>query len=245
MKILEFIEKTEFNKKSEAERVKLVCYYSYKESGNSIFSMPEIVERLVDFGCNKPNLSRLKEKLLKGKDKSFINSKLDKNKIEFILAVKENLDKQYGALWSDTETILSASELIDETKFCGKREYITKIIKQINASYKNNCYDACAVLMRRIFEILLILSFQNNQIDNLIKDSSGNGYVMLERIVAIAKDDQTLKLSRIKSKFDTFRQVGNFSAHGITYTAGAKDIDDIKIDYRCMLEELFNKAGLI
>ena len=132
MKILEYIEKTEFNKKSEAERVKLVCYYSYKEFGCSTFSMSEIVEKLVDFGCNKPNLSRLKEKLLKGKNKGFVNSKLERNKIEFILAVKENLDKQYGGLWSDTETILSASELIDETKFCGKREYITKIIKQIN-----------------------------------------------------------------------------------------------------------------
>lgn len=245
MKILEFIEKTEFNKKNEAERVKLVCYYAYKEQGVSIFSMVEIAEYLVDFGCNKPNLSRLKEKLLKGKDKSFINSKSEKNKIEFILATKENMDRQYGILWEDTETILSSSEIIDETKFCGKREYITKIIKQINSSYMHNCYDACAVLMRRLFEILLVLSFQNNQIDNLIKDSSGNGYVVLERIVAVAKDDQTLKLSRIKSKFDTFRQVGNFSAHGITYTAGAKDIDDIKMDYRYMLEELFNKAGLI
>ena len=39
--------------------------------------------------------------------------------------------------------------------------------------------------------------------------------------------------------------VGNFSAHNITYTAGVKDIDDIKLNYRVMLEELYTKAGLI
>ena len=82
-------------------------------------------------------------------------------------------------------------------------------------------------------------------IDNEIKNSSGKGYVILESIVSNAKNNQTLKLSRIKNEFDSFRKVGNFSAHNITYTAGKKDIDDIKLNYRVMLEELYNKAGLI
>ena len=46
-------------------------------------------------------------------------------------------------------------------------------------------------------------------------------------------------------EFDSFRMIGNFSAHNITYTAGKKDIDDIKLNYRVMLEELYNKAGLL
>lgn len=111
-------------------------------------------------------------------------------------------------------------------------------------NYANNCYDAAAVLMRRLFEVMLVLSYQNLGIDNEIKDSAGNGYIMLDGIVKNAKNNQTLKLSRIKNEFDTFRVVGNFSAHNITYTAGKKDIDDIKINYRVMLEELYNKAGL-
>ena len=99
--------------------------------------------------------------------------------------------------------------------------------------------------MRRLFEVLLVLSYQNLGIDNEIKDSSGNGYLMLDGIVKNAKNNQTLKLSRIKNEFDVFRMIGNFSAHNITYTAGKKDIDDIKLHYRVMLEELYNKAGLI
>jgi hypothetical protein len=135
--------------------------------------------------------------------------------------------------------------LIDETKFCGKRGYLDRIIQQINHAYSHNCYDACAVLMRRLFEILLVLSYQNLGIEEEIKDSSNSGYIMLEGIVKNAINNSTLKLSRIKNDFEKFRVIGNFSAHNITYTAGKKDIDDIKIVYRVMLEELFNKSGLI
>lgn len=146
---------------------------------------------------------------------------------------------------NDNETINSESELIDESKFCGKRNYLTRLIQQINHSYANNCYDAAAVLMRRLFEIMLILSYQNLGIDNEIKDKSGSGYIMLDGIVkmqltTIHSSYLELRLSLIHSE-----KVGNFSAHNITYTAGIKDIDDIKLNYRAMLEELYNKAGLM
>lgn len=245
MDLLTYLEKTEFSTRNEPERAKLACFFAYKETQQALFGLTDIIDLLIACGCNKPNSSRLKENLVKGENKAFITSKQDKSKIEFIPALLAKLEKEYGGLWRNTEMIDSSSEIIDEDKFCGKRTYLTKLIKQINSSYKNNCFDACAVLMRRLFEILLVMSFQHHHIDDLIKDSTGNGYVMLERIVAIAQNDQTLKLSRNKTHYDTFRQVGNFSAHSITYTAGAKDIDDIKLDYRAMLEELFNKSGLI
>lgn len=99
--------------------------------------------------------------------------------------------------------------------------------------------------MRRLFEVALILSYQKAGIDDQIKTKDGNSYIMLEGIIKDAKNNAALKISRIKNEFDTFRMVGNFSAHNITYTAGRKDIDDIKVNYRVMLEELYNKAGLL
>jgi hypothetical protein len=196
-------------------------------------------------GYNAPNVSRLKEKLLKGNEKVFLPVKGSKSGYEFIPALLQVLEKEYNSVWNDTETIESDSELIDETKFCGKRNYLTRLIQQINSSYKNNCYDACAVLMRRLFEVSLILAYQNLKIEDAIKFPDGR-YIMLEGIVNNAKGNGTLNLpSRIRNDLDTFREVGNLSAHNVTYTAGKKDIDDIKLKYRVMLEELYNKAGLI
>lgn len=244
MRILDFIEKTELTGKGECEKAKLLCYFHYKESFEQVFSMSLISDLFVQCGFNVPNSSRLKNKLTKGKEKAFVLSKEKSAMIEFIPAILQDIERNYAKLWQDYISIESSSEIIDEQKFMGKRNYLDQLIRQINHSYANNCYDAAAVLMRRLFEILLVLSYQKLKIDNQIKDSTGTGYIMLEGIVKNAKNNQILRLSRIKNEFDTFRKVGNFSAHNITYTAGKKDIDDIKLNYRVMLEELYNKAGL-
>lgn len=245
MDLLEFMDLTDLKNKSEVEKAKYICFYRYQEFQENIFSMSEILKTFEEFGFSTPNSSRLKEKMTKGRDKYFIISRSEKNKIEFVPVILQSLIKEFGDKWNDYTIIVSESELIDEEKFANKRQYLDRLIKQINNTYKNNCYDACAVLLRRLFEILLILSYQNLGIDEEIKDRSGNGYLMLEQIVNNAINNSTLKLSRIKNKFNDFRKIGNFSAHGLTYIASKKDIDDIKIDYRVMLEELYNKSGLL
>jgi len=245
MQLLQFIEKTNLNTCSEVDRAKLLCFYHYKETGNYYFTMALVTGLVLKAGFSAPNTSRLKDKLLKGKNKAFLLLKGSKSEFEFISIILQSLEQEYVDFWRDIETVVSDSDLLDETKFCGKRNYLDRLIVQINHSYANNCYDACAVLLRRLFEILLVLSYQNLGIDDEIKDASGAGYIMLDGIVKKAKNNTTLKLSRIKNEFDTFRMVGNFSAHNITYIAGKKDIDNIKLNYRVMLEELYNKAGLI
>lgn len=245
MKLLDFFELVDLKSKTEPEKAKLICFYRYHEFNESEFTLSSISDFFIQCGFNAPNMSRLKQKLIKGKDKAFILVKDDRSKIEFIPVVFQQLSKELGNFWNNTEIIESESEVLDEVKFTGKRQYLDKLVKQINNSYANNCYDACAVLLRRLFEILLILTYQNCGIEDEIKDKSGNGYIMLEGIVNNAKNNKILKLSRIRNEFDTFRKVGNYSAHNLTYTAGRKDIDDIKLDYRVMLEELYNKAGLL
>lgn len=245
MKIIDFIDKTDLQNRSECEKAKLLCFYHFKETGEKQFTMSGIASIMVDAGFNAPNNSRLRDKLIKGKDKAFLLVRGTTNMIEFIPAVYQRLNMEFAGLWEDNISIDSNSELLDETKFCGKRNYLDQLIYQINHTYANNCYDATAVLMRRLFEVMLVLTYQHFGIDDEIKDSSGKGYLMLDSIIKKAKDNKTIKLSRIKLEFDNFRMVGNFSAHNITYTAGKKDIDDIKINYRVMLEELYNKAGLL
>lgn len=243
MKILDFKNATDLDKQSQTIQAALLCYFHYKNTDEQIFEMKGIQELFSDAGFNQINSSRLKKSLI---EKKFMRTpKGMKTSLEFIPTVIQEYEHRYSSLWEDNDTIISESELIDERKFCGKRSFLTHLIKQINHSYANNCYDAAAVLMRRLFEIMLILSYQHLGIDNDIKEKSGSGYLMLDKIVKDAQNNQTLKLSRIKNEFDSFRKVGNYSAHNIMYIASRKDIDDIKLTYRVMLEELYTKAGLI
>lgn len=243
MKILDYKQAVALDDNNQTEQAVLLCYFYSKCIDEQVFDMKDIQGLFSDAGYSQINSNRVKKNLLEKKKMRI--SKGMKTSLEFVPAVYQELDQKYASLWKDIDTITSDSELIDENKFGGKRQYLTQLIRQINHSYAHNCYDAAAVLMRRLFEVLLVLSYQNMGIDNEIKNSSGKGYVILESIVSNAKNNQTLKLSRIKNEFDSFRKVGNFSAHNITYTAGKKDIDDIKLNYRVMLEELYNKAGLI
>ncbi len=245
LQLLKYMEEVNLSAKSEAERAALLCYYHFKENGQTEFSISSIATWMEECNFNRPNTSRLKEKLTKGKDKSFLLAKTDKSAMVFVPAVLQMMERNYSSLWVDTVTIDSHDELIEEAKFCGKRNYIDRLIKQINLTYGNNCYDACAVLLRRLFEVLLVLTYQNKGIEADISNADGT-HKMLDAIVKDSIQNRSLAIpTRISRHFDDFREVGNNSAHSITYTAGKLDIDNIIRDYRVMLEDLYNRAGLM
>ena len=243
MTILDFKNLLGLDELSEIDRAKYIAFYLIKEKNEIIFSMTELIEKYKEFGYSQPNSSRLKANLIKSK---IIKNEKPRNRLlEFIPVVLEELEKDCGNNWKDIETIPSDNELLDEVKFCGKRSFLTKLIKQINVTYGSNCYDACAILLRRLFEIVLVLCFQRHDIEEEITKADGS-HKMLEGITKAAIGNKTLNISkRITDNLEVFREVGNNSAHSITYIATKKDIDDIKIAYRVMLEDLYNKAGLI
>ena len=86
--------------------------------------------------------------------------------------------------------------------------------------------------MRRLLEVLLILTYEHLGAESAIQDSSGN-YVPLEKIIANAKSSTHLKLSRdSKAVLEEFRQIGNFSAHKIYYNCRRADLTRIATSYR-------------
>jgi len=70
-------------------------------------------------------------------------------------------------------------------------------------------FDGCAVLMRRLLEVMLILAFRKLGIEAAIQEPDGS-YKMLEGIINDAKTYGTLKLSRdSKEVLEVFRKLGN------------------------------------
>jgi hypothetical protein len=98
--------------------------------------------------------------------------------------------------------------------------------------------------MRRLVEVLLILSYERLGIDREIRHPSGD-YMMLDGIISNARDNRTLALSRnSKASVDVFRTLGNFSAHKIYYTARRSDIRTHIVELRALVEELLYKSGI-
>lgn len=239
MDLPQYIVKVDLSKQNELTKVKLIAYYNCNTTEKNTFLLSEVTTILRDIGHPISNVSRLKNYLSKSKD----FRKIADDQYMLTPAAKEKLFADYGKLFSDEETILSDSEVLDEALFCGKRGFLDKLIKQVNHCYKNCCYDAAAVCMRRVFEITLILAYENLGIQNEIKKDGE--YVMLEKIVTNAISNPTLAISRLRKEYDSIREIGNYAAHRVLYNTRKKDIDEIKQTYRVCLEELYYKAGLL
>lgn len=145
----------------------------------------------------------------------------------------------------DNITISEDGTVIPTQLFDDVPQYIRSLCKQINASYENNLYDCTAVIMRRLLEVLLVLSYQNCDLESEIMDKSGNRHVTLDKMIKNAEQNPKLSLSsNTKKDMSLFKYLGNYSAHKIWYNCTQKDIQPNITKYRVIIEELLYKAGL-
>lgn len=147
--------------------------------------------------------------------------------------------------WSeeDTVTVEQLGTVLPDALFSSLPLNIQSLCKQINASYENNLFDCTAVIMRRLLEGLLVLSYQQMGIEAEIMN--GNYHVTLDKIIRNAEQNTTLSLSsNTKKDMTLFKDLGNYSAHKIWYNCTQGDIKPHILKYRAIIEELMYKSGL-
>ncbi len=232
--ILNLIEKNEF------EKVSFTAFFLQHYEKRVEFSLNDIFELLKQLNITISNHSRIKTKLR--------DSKRFRKIKDNIYTITSNgiseLTPIINELINSESSIVTNNCLFDLSLFIGARGYLDSLFEQVDNCYYNNCFDACAVLIRRIFEILLIESYQNLGIDEEIKNDK-DSYFMLEAICTNAKGNKVLNLSRnTKETLDDIRDLGNFAAHKITYNTRKTDIDKRYNSIRACFEELYYKAGL-
>lgn len=146
----------------------------------------------------------------------------------------------------DAEDIVTVEQLgtvLPDALFKSLPVNVQSLCKQINASYENNLFDCTAVIMRRLLESLLVLSYQKAGIEAEIMN--GNYHVTLDKIIKNAEQNKTLALSsNTKKDMALFKDLGNYSAHKIWYNCTQGDIKPHILKYRVIIEELMYKSGL-
>lgn len=129
--------------------------------------------------------------------------------------------------------------------YLNTRQNIERVADQINKSYQYGIYDGCSILMRRLVEMLLILSFKEHKVEEEIRGSDGN-YNNLSGLIDKAVSNTTLDLSRNSKEYlALFKDKGNLSAHNPFYNARKRDIELIQPKFRSLIEELLYKSGII
>ena len=118
-----------------------------------------------------------------------------------------------------------------------------KVANQANGAYSQGWYDACAVMLRRLLETLIIEAFEKHGIASNIKNSQGD-FLYLRDLIDRTISESSWNLSRnSKISMPKLKDIGDKSAHSRRFNAVREDIDRVIPDLRVVAEELLNLAG--
>lgn len=240
MNINQFGAACDIGSQREVERACLLAFFYLRTAKKDEFTAAEACQWLIDYGFAMPNRARLDQKLRASGN----TVRGQRGGYRLNLAFVTAMDKVHPQLLEKSEEIIDHETILVEAEYKVGRTYIESLAKQINRAYEENIFDGCAVLMRRLLEVMLILAYRKLGIESAIQEPEG-GHKMLEGIINDAKTNGTLKLSRnSKEMLEVFRKLGNFSAHKIEYTCHRQYIQPHIMDYRGIITELIHKAGL-
>jgi hypothetical protein len=241
MTLSNFIKKVDFSKRNELDKFKIIYYYLYQKENSKEIDIKVVAEKLTQEGFSNPNLSRLKQKLSKSKD--FLKGSNGSYRLH--QKTIEALNTEFSFFTDSSEEIITENGILPKDLYSNTRGYIEKLALQINASYENNISDGCAVLMRRLLEVLLLLAIKCAGKESDIKDLGTGQYKNLTSIINYTISNKVLSISKdTEGVLHDFRELGNFSAHAIHYNCRKEEITTVKRSYRYAVEDLLYAAGI-
>lgn len=154
----------------------------------------------------------------------------------------QELNDQYSQLLNINEPQASSS-VIPMSFVEGTRNYLVRLVKQINSSYDSGSYDATAVLVRRLMESLIIEVYISQNRENEIRQNGA--FMMLNGLLTYILNDGSIVKSRNFSRgANTIKDIGDTAAHDRTYITPKEDIDDNRRVMRTVISELLNLSGI-
>jgi len=113
-----------------------------------------------------------------------------------------------------------------------------KVLEEANWCFAQNCPNACAAMLRRLVESLIIDAFEAHGIEASIKDASGE-YLELKALIGKATAEPKLKLTRnTRAALPNLRFLGDLSVHARRNLVRNGDLKDVRNDARVAIEEL-------
>lgn len=157
-------------------------------------------------------------------------------------AIQEEVDRSIGP--PPEGNIATGQTVILRPLVRNTRGYIEKIANQANGCYQNDWYDACAVMLRRLLQTLLIECFEAHEISGKIKNSNGD-FVYLRDMIDATLAEPSWNIGRnCKTAMRELKDIGDKSAHSRRYLAQRGDVDKVAAEVRLVVQELLFLSGI-
>lgn len=149
-----------------------------------------------------------------------------------------------GGTPTDEATPPRSEQVLAHSLVRGTRGYIEKIVYQINGCYEHGWFDACAVMIRRLLETLIIEVFEHHNKASAIQNTQGD-FLYLRDLVAKTLTEKSWNLGRnTKGALPRLKDIGDKSAHSRRFLAQRADIQAIIPDLRVVVQEMLFLAKL-
>lgn len=223
---------------SELDTAIGILWYLDEHQANASASALELAQLMRDGGRAMPNVSRLKKKLAEDSR----SAKAGPNQFRINARSKSGMDQIYRPLSGPLRPKDSGS-VLPIAPFNNARKYTRNVLHQINASYDDALFDCCAVMCRRLFETLIIDSFDKQGALDLIKGKNGE-ILMLSGLISVLEKQTAFRVGRqTKQAASKLKNIGDWSAHNRTFMAQQSHIDSIANDLSVATMDLLHLSG--
>ena len=237
MEIIDFARKNNLEDEKELNKIKLLSYYKYKETKENEFLISDINKWLSEVYCPQINISRATNNMRISKEFS-VNKKTKKFSIT-LNTLKELEQEVLYVAENQEETDIFEKQSVLNLSIVNKAPYYIKmVVNQVNICYENGAFDACAVMIRKIIETLIIEAFERKGNDTQIKNGKGDFLFLKDLINEFLKSNIWNIGRNTKQSLPKLKDIGDLSAHNRRYIARKSDIDKIISDFRVVVEEL-------
>ena len=219
----------DFEKITKASQIDYIAYFILTKKPS--FS-PKDIKQIFNL-LNLPQYSNISGYLRKNTGKKFVVKGKD------CYAITRQFQKDLDLLFNNQKTLPKPSDnLFPQELLNNTRQYIESVGNQAIICFDVGLYDACAVMIRKLFETLIIEAFERYKIADKIKNSAGNFYYLSELIPLLLAEGSWNISRNAQTGFAPIKKSGDMSAHNRRYCATQQDILDLKQDIRICLEEL-------
>lgn len=141
-----------------------------------------------------------------------------------------------------TARSVSAGFLLPEV-LSGAPPYITRIVPQINGCWERQWFEACAVMIRRLLETLILHLYDQRGWIAELKDPKSQEFAGLKRMVDKLTGDGRIGLDRrAADDLKRLKELGDISAHDFRVQVKRGDLESIRDPLRFSSERLLFKA---
>lgn len=160
-------------------------------------------------------------------------------------SARVELEKLLSRVIGPKRTLGSDSVIPRELVEATRRDYLKKVVHQVNSSYDAELFDCCSVMLRRLVETLIIETFEAAGITDRIKNAQGHFFMLNDLLSALSREQTRFHLGRNSQKgLSELKELGDKSAHNRRFNATRPDIDRLRGDIRTAVEELIHLAKL-